>query len=110
MDIEDLQATFYDTLRMAGKVKIRSENAVLWTQMEFDMINEYGKGGWRQIPGTIMFSNGISWVCIISLNLVRNRRDEYILEKMTVQPGILDLLKLDLESREMYGECRSFTL
>ena len=76
------------------------------------MINEYGKDSWRQIPGTIMFSNGISWVCIISLNLVKNRRDEYILEKMMreVQPGILDLLKLDLESREMYGECRSFTL
>ena len=90
MDIEDLQATSYDTLRMAGKVKILSENAVLWTQMEFDMINEYGKDGWRQIPGTIMFSNGISWVCIISLNLVRNRKDEYILEKMTVHCAAWD--------------------
>ncbi len=103
MDIEDLQATYYDTLRMAGKVKIRSENAVLWTQVESDRIYEYGKDGLRQIPGTIMFSNGISWVYIISLNLVSNRRDEYILEKMSVQPGILDLLKLDWESGEMYA-------
>ena len=52
-----------------------------------------GKDVWRLIPGKIKFGNGISWVCIISLNLERNRGGEYILEKMTVQPGILDLLQ-----------------
>ena len=40
-----------------------------------------------------MIGNGISWVCIISLDLNKNAKDEYILEKMKIQPEILDLLK-----------------
>ena len=93
MDVEDVKTTYYDTLRMAGKVRIHDENAVLRTRVETEMLYEYGKDGWKQIPGKIMFGNGITWVCIISLNLSRNRRDEYILERMNVQPGILDLLR-----------------
>ena len=93
MDVEDVRTTFYDTLRIAWKMKIQSNDAVLQTQVESDMIYEYGKNVWRLIPGKIKFGNGISWVCIISLNLERNRGGEYILEKMTVQHGILDLLQ-----------------
>ena len=93
MDVEDVKTTYYDTLRMAGKVRIHDDNAVLWTRVETEMLYEYGKDGWKQIPGKIMFGNGITWVCIISLNLSRNRRDKYILERMSVQPGILDLLR-----------------
>ena len=37
--------------------------------------------------------NGISWVCIISLDLHKNAKDEYILEKMKIQPEIMDLLR-----------------
>ena len=33
------------------------------------------------------------WECIISLNLLKNERDKYILKKMDIQPGILDLLR-----------------
>ena len=93
MDVEDVKTTYYDTLRMAGKVRIQDKGEVLRTRKETDMLHGYGKDGWKQIPGKIMFGNGVSWVCIVSLNLSRNRRGEYILKKMSVQPGILDLLR-----------------
>ena len=92
MDVEDVKTTFYDTLRMAVKLEISSRRPVLRTQVESETIYRFGKDGWRQIPGKIMIGNGLSWVCIISLNLSRNDRDEYILEKMSVEPEILDLL------------------
>jgi len=40
-----------------------------------------------------MFGNGISWTCLISLDLKRDSRKNYVLEKMTVQPEIIDLLR-----------------
>ena len=40
-----------------------------------------------------MFGNWISFVFIISLNLERNERNEYILAEIWVQPEILDLLQ-----------------
>lgn len=46
----------------------------------------------KQLPVKIMFGNGVSWTCLISLDLKRNKK-EYILERMTIQPEILELLR-----------------
>ena len=53
----------------------------------------YSKDTFKQIPGKIMFGNGVSWTCLISLNLRRNKSKEYVLERMTVQPEIIELLR-----------------
>ena len=92
MDVEDVKTTFYDTLRMACELEITANHPVLRTQVESEIIHRFGKDGWSQIPGKIMIGNGISWVCIISLDLSRNERGEYILEKIKIQPKVLDLL------------------
>lgn len=47
MDVEDVKTTFYDTLRMVGKVRIRSEDEVLWTVVEKDVIYGYKKDSWK---------------------------------------------------------------
>ena len=78
MDVEDVKTTFYDTLRMVGKVRIRSEDEVLWTVVEKDVIYGYKRDSWKYVPGKIMFGNGITWKTIISLNLRRNWRSEYL--------------------------------
>ena len=90
MDVEDVKTTFYDTLRMDGNLEITASHPVLQTQVESEIICRFGKDGWRQIHGKIMIGNGISWVCIIYLNLVRNDRGEYILEKMEIQSEFLE--------------------
>ena len=93
MDVEDVKTTYYDTLRMAGKLEIPSKNSVLRTDVESEVIYRFGKDVWKQIPGKIMIGNGISWVCIISLNMSKNHRGEYYLERMEIQPEIIDLLQ-----------------
>lgn len=78
LDVEDVKTTFYDTLRMAGKLHIRSKDAVLWTDVYRDVIHGYQKDYWRQVPRKIMFDNRISWACMISLDFKRNRSGENI--------------------------------
>ena len=47
MDVEDMKTTFYDMLRMVGKLRIRSEDAVLRTVVEKDVIYGYKKDSWK---------------------------------------------------------------
>ena len=93
LDVEDVKATYYDTLKMAGLVSIRSEDAVIHRKCDPEILHGYSKDVFKQIPGKIMFGNGISWTCLISLDLRRDSRENYLLEKMSVQPEIIDLLR-----------------
>ena len=93
LDVEDVKVTFYDTLRMAGKIQIPGGSSVLRSRVESELIYGFPKDDWRQIPGKIMFGNGISWTCLISLNLEHDDRYRYIVKKMEVQSEILDLIR-----------------
>ena len=92
LDVEDVKVTYYDTLRMAGKLSINPERAVIRTNLEKEIIHGQSKDIWKQVPGKIMFGNGVSWTCLISLDLKMTKRGDYMLEKMVVQNRILDLL------------------
>ena len=91
-DVEDVKVTYYDTLRMAGKLSIMPERPVIRTHLDKEIIHGFPKDGWKQAPGKIMFGNGITWTCLISLDLKMTEKGEYLLQKMTVQEGILELL------------------
>ena len=69
LDVEDVKTTYYDTLRMAGKLSIDPGRAVLRTNLEKEIIHGQFKDTWKQVPGKIMFGNGVSWTCLISLDL-----------------------------------------
>lgn len=60
LDVENVKTTFYDTLRMAGSISIDPKNAVLKWRYDHDQISGYSKDVWKQIPGKIMFGNGVS--------------------------------------------------
>ena len=92
LDVEDVKMTYYDTLQMAEKLSIKSDKPVLQTSLEKDVIHGQLKDVWKQIPGKIMFGNGVSWVCLISLDLKLDDKYDYVLEKMFIQPGILEIL------------------
>ncbi len=92
-DVEDVKATYFDTLRMAGKATIDPKNAVLKRKCDPEMMTDASKDKFKQIPGKIMFGNGVSWTCLISLDLKRNKRKEYMLERMSVQPELLEFLR-----------------
>ena len=92
-DVEDVKTTFYDTLRMAGKIQIPGGEAVLRKKVETEAVYGYLKDDWRQVPAKIMFGNGVSWTCLISLGLEVDERYQYIVKKMVIQPEILDLIR-----------------
>ena len=93
LDVEDVKVTYYDTLRMAGKLSIIPERPVIRTYLDKEVIHGLTKDVWKQVPGKIMFGNGISWTCLISLDLKMTEQADYVLEKMVVQKGILELLR-----------------
>ena len=93
LDVEDVKATYHDTLRMAGKVEIGAPGALLQKKPTKESLARYGADGYKQIPGKIMFGNGITWMAVISLDMHRNRDGIYFLERMTVQQGILKILR-----------------
>ena len=78
LDVEDAKATYYDTLRMAGKVNIDPKYPVLRRRCDPKIIiYGYSKDVWKQIQGKVMFGNGVTWMCLISLYLSVDRRKEY---------------------------------
>ena len=93
LDVEYVKTTYYDTLWMAGKLSIDPKKAVLRTRVETDLAHGYSKDRWNQVPGKIMFGNGITWTCLISLDLEMDGMGDYILKQMTVQSGIVQLLR-----------------
>ena len=93
LDMEDVKVTYYDTLRMARKLSIMPENPVIRSHLDKEIIHGWSKDGWRQIPGKIMFGNGITWTCLISLDLKTTEKGDYLLEGMTVQERILEILR-----------------
>ena len=93
LDVEDVKVTYYYTLRMAEKLSIMRENPVIRSHLDKEIIHGWSKDGWRQVPGKIMFGNGITWTCLISLDLKMTEKGDYLLERMTVQEGILELLR-----------------
>ena len=64
MDVKEVKETYFDTLRMAGKLKIKSEDTVLRTRGQVwrgTDVHGYQKDAWRQIPEELMF--GEVWCC-----------------------------------------------
>ena len=48
---------------------------------------------WKQTPEKIMFGDRLTWFAIISLPYRRNRAGDYIIERIRVQPRLLDFLR-----------------
>ena len=78
---------------LAGKIQISGGQAVLRKKVETEFVYGYLKDDWRQVPAKIMFGNGVSWTCLISLGLEVDERYQYIMKEMVIQPEILDLIR-----------------
>ncbi len=99
---------------MAGLVSTDPKDAIIKRKCDPEILCGCSKDVFKQVPGKIMFGNGIFWTCLISLDLRRDRWKDYILERMKIQPEILELLwdlpyLAVLQSAEIFREWRSFT-
>ena len=85
MDVEDVKASYYDIMRMAGELVISNPG----TQTFKSRIDDRPVPGikvdcWKQTSGKIMFSNGLTWTAIISLLYKRNRNRDYLISRIEV--------------------------
>ena len=93
MDVEEFKASYYDVMRMAGKVVISRESQPFQRHLNDRPVSRLMKDCWKQTPGKIMFGNKLTWCAIISLPYQRNRYGEYIIERIRVQPRLLEVLR-----------------
>ena len=94
MDVEDVKASYYDVMRMAGKIVIeRPGIQVFKTRIDDRAVPGIREDGWKQTPGKIMFGDGITWTGIISLPYKRDKNGNYLIRSIEVQPGLFKVLK-----------------
>ena len=92
LDNEEIQSTLYDVYRLAGKIECESPRVA--TKIE-EKEQRPGLPEDRpcQLPTKIMFGNGLSYCVIISINLERNSRGEYLIQRLRVQDEVVKLLE-----------------
>ena len=93
MDIEDVKVSYYDVMRMAGKPVIPKDSQPVKQHLDSRLVTGIHEGGWKQIPGKIMFGDGLNWCVIISLPYWRNRNGDFIMERIIPQSKLLDVLR-----------------
>ena len=77
MDGEDVNASYYEVMRMAGKIVISNPGTQIFKKRIDDRaVPDINEDGWKQTPGKIMFGNRLTWTAIISLPYKRNRDGE----------------------------------
>ena len=76
---------------MAGEIVISNPGTHIFKKR----VDERAVPGicWKQTLGKIMFGNGLSWTAIISLPYKRNRDGDYLIERIKVQPRLLEVLR-----------------
>ena len=92
MDVKDVKTSYYDVMRLAGKLVISRESQPFQWSLDNRLVLGVHEGGWKQNPGKIMFGNSFCWCAFISLPYRRNKDGEYLVERIVPQPGFLDLL------------------
>ena len=92
MDVEDIKVSYYDVKRMAGKIVISRASQSFQTLLDNSLVSGLLEDSWKQTPGKIMFSDGLTWCANITLPYKRNHHGDYVVERIRVQPRPLDVL------------------
>ena len=67
MDVEDLKASYYDVMRMVGKIVISKDFKPFQCHLNNKLVYGLLEEGWKQTPEKIMFGDDLTWSAIIFL-------------------------------------------
>ena len=67
MDVEDIKASYYNVMRMAGKLVISKESQPFQRHLDNRLMTGLQEDGWKQTLGKIMLGDGLTCSVIISL-------------------------------------------
>ena len=93
MDVEDVKDSYYNVMRMAGKTVISWESQFFQRHLDDRSVSGLLENSWKQMLGKTMFGDGLSWCATISLPYRRNQRGDYVVERIWVQPRLLEVLR-----------------
>ena len=93
MDLEDMKVSYYDMMHMAGKIVISHKSQSFQRHLDSRPVSGLIEDYWKQTPGKIMFGDGLTWCAIISLPYWRNHLGDYVVERIRVQPRLLEVLR-----------------
>ena len=78
MDVEDVKASYFDIMRMAGEIVISNPGTQIFKKrVDERAVPGISKDCWKQMHGKIMFGDGLLWTAIISLPYKRSRDDSW---------------------------------
>ena len=61
MDVKDVKASYYDVMRMAGKLVISKGSQPVQRHLDNRLVMGIQEDEWKQTPGKIMFGDGPTW-------------------------------------------------
>ena len=66
MDVEDVKVSYYDVMRMAGKIVISNPGTQTFKKRIDDrLVSGIKEDGWKQTLGKIMLGDSLTWTGII---------------------------------------------
>ena len=78
MDVEAVNASYYNVMRIAGKIVMSRKSQSFQRHIDDRPVSGLLEDCWKQTPGKIIFGDGLTWCAIIfSLPYRRNHRGEY---------------------------------
>ena len=89
MEVEDVKVSYYDVMRMVGKIVISRESQSFQTHLDDRTVLGLLEDCWKQTPGKIMF--GDRWMDGVRLFLFLTR--ETTVEIMQLRESSLNFLK-----------------
>ena len=60
MDVKEVKASYYEVMRMAGKLVISKDSQPFKCHLDDRLVTGLQEDGWKQTPGKIMFGNGLT--------------------------------------------------
>ena len=92
MDVEEIKVTLYDTLRIAGKLPFKKGQ--LMSRKEEKTIRGQPEDRMQQLPVNIMLGNGLNHALMVSLDIVRDAKGRYLLNRICAPDSIIKFFSL----------------
>ena len=92
MDVEEIKVTLYDTLRIAGRIPFKKGQ--LMSRKEEPQIHGQPEDRLQQLPVKVMIGNGLNHALMVSLDLFRDSKGRYVLNKIKAPDSVIKFFSL----------------
>ena len=92
MDVEEIKVTLYDTLRIAGRLPFKKGQVM--SRKEEPQIHGQPEDRLQQLPVKVMIGNGLNHALMVSLDLFRDSKGRYVLNKIRAPDSIIKFFSL----------------